>query len=122
MKFQVILLRMHQVMAQKLGHSRHISQILVKKTHNFAKRYQNGLEIYIVANNILINIVVKFQVILLRMHQVMAQKLATGRQLRCERPTPHLGHKWVQFGSLQRFCSNFLYIFGCKISRGIRIC
>ena len=49
-------------MAQKLGHSGHISQSLVKKTHNFAKRYPNGLEIYIVANNILINIVVKFQV------------------------------------------------------------
>ena len=49
-------------MAQKLGHSRHISQILVKKIHNFAKRYPNGLEIYIVADNILLVVVVKFQV------------------------------------------------------------
>ena len=41
-----------------------------KKIHNFAKKYPNGLEIYIVANNILLYIVVKFQVIPLRMHQV----------------------------------------------------
>ena len=58
-------------MVQKLSHSRHISQILVKKTHNFAKRYQNGLEIYIVANNTLINIVVKFQVIYCTVSKVM---------------------------------------------------
>ena len=58
-------------MAQKLSHSRHISQILVKKTHNFAKTYQNGLEIYIVANNILLDVVVKFQVIYCTVSKVM---------------------------------------------------
>ena len=54
-------------MAQK----RHIPQILVKKIHNFAKTYPNGLEIYIVANNILKKFVVNFQVIYCTVSKVM---------------------------------------------------
>ena len=58
-------------MAQKLGHSRNIPQILVKKIHNSVKKYPNSPEIYIVGDNILKIIVVKFQVIYCTVSKVM---------------------------------------------------